>query len=100
MMTAESFRHLPVIVDAQRPTVRGDCLPGGHNEQRPCRWRECRYHLLDATKETCALDVADLGGVTLDEIGTLFGLTRERIRQIEEKAVRKLKKNPAFRGLI
>ena len=30
---------------------------------------------------------------TLDGIGVLFGVTRERIRQIEEKALRKLRKN-------
>lgn len=29
--------------------------------------------------------------LTLDEIGTCFGVTRERIRQIESKAIRKLK---------
>src|SRR5690625_7826035 len=28
---------------------------------------------------------------TLDEIGDIFGLTRERIRQIEERALRKLR---------
>jgi RNA polymerase primary sigma factor len=28
---------------------------------------------------------------TLDEVGQVFELTRERIRQIEEKALRKLK---------
>ena len=30
---------------------------------------------------------------TLDEIGDNFGLTRERVRQIKEKAIRKLKRN-------
>jgi RNA polymerase primary sigma factor len=28
---------------------------------------------------------------TLEELGQLFGVTRERIRQIEEKALRKLR---------
>jgi len=28
---------------------------------------------------------------TLDEIGSMFGLTRERVRQIKEKAIRRLK---------
>ena len=29
--------------------------------------------------------------LTLDEIGEKFGLTRERVRQIKEKAIRRLK---------
>lgn len=31
--------------------------------------------------------------MTLDEIGNKFGLTRERVRQIKEKAIRKLRRN-------
>ena len=31
--------------------------------------------------------------MTLEEIGETFGLTRERVRQIKEKGVRKLKHN-------
>jgi RNA polymerase primary sigma factor len=31
--------------------------------------------------------------MTLEEIGTRFNLTRERVRQIKEKAIRKLRMN-------
>jgi len=31
--------------------------------------------------------------MTLEEIGTKFGLTRERVRQIKEKAIRRLRAN-------
>ena len=31
--------------------------------------------------------------MTLEEIGTRFGLTRERVRQIKEKAIRRLRHN-------
>ena len=31
--------------------------------------------------------------MTLEEIGERFGLTRERVRQIKEKAIRKLRSN-------
>jgi len=36
-----------------------------------------------------------LGGqeMTLEEIGDKFGLTRERVRQIKEKAIRRLRQN-------
>jgi hypothetical protein len=40
--------------------------------------------------ETCALDVADRGGTTLEEVGAIMNLTRERIRQVEVKALAKL----------
>jgi len=36
---------------------------------------------------------------TLEEIGKEFGITRERIRQIEAKAIKKLK-NPSRRGIL
>ena len=41
-------------------------------------------------KQSCALDVADSGPLSLDDIGELEGLTRERVRQIEYTALRKL----------
>jgi DNA-directed RNA polymerase sigma subunit (sigma70/sigma32) len=34
-------------------------------------------------EETCALDVAERGGETLERIGELINLTRERVRQLE-----------------
>ncbi len=41
-------------------------------------------------KETCALDVADRGGTTLEDVGAIMNLTRERIRQVEVRALAKL----------
>ncbi len=40
--------------------------------------------------ESCALDVADRGGTTLEDVGAIMNLTRERIRQVEVKALAKL----------
>jgi hypothetical protein len=90
--------------DDRRPLYRGDCVDG----PRPCPWVGCRYHLFldetgavgslkfnhpdrepDELDETCALDVADRGGATLDEIGELMNITRERVRQIETIALTK-----------
>ena len=80
--------------EGPRPKTRGDCLAGGSNEPRPCGWITCKWYLprmeWDA-KITCALDVADLGGSTLEEVGAAMGITRERVRQIEERTLRKLK---------
>jgi DNA-directed RNA polymerase specialized sigma24 family protein len=93
-----------------RPKTREDCLAGGHNEARPCPFVSCRHHLaieVDEDEgdlsfafpgkqpwelaETCALDVAERGGATLEVVSDMFDLTRERIRQIEGKALGRLK---------
>jgi hypothetical protein len=93
-------------LDATRPRVRAECASG----PRPCPYISCKHHLyLDINPatgsiklnfpdkelwdlpETCALDVADRGGVTLEEVGTLLNLTRERIRQLETHGLLKLR---------
>lgn len=84
---------------AARPHTRADCLPGGKNCERPCVFFSCRHHLfLDVTErgeilachpdllgmqDTCALDVAARGGLSLDEVGERIGVTREQARQVE-----------------
>lgn len=92
-----------------RPKTRGDCLQE-ENAERPCPFVSCKHHLyLDfSTKsgaiktnfphlevwdlpESCALDVADRGSVTLEEVGVIMNLTRERIRQLETKGIAKIK---------
>jgi hypothetical protein len=89
-----------------RPKTRGDCLAG----PRPCLFVSCKHHLyLDVNpetgsvklnfpdlqiwelKHTCALDVADQGGITLEEVGEIMNLTRERIRQVETRGLAKLR---------
>ena len=37
---------------------------------------------------------------TLEDIGKCFGLTRERIRQIESRAMSKMRRHPAFRATV
>ncbi len=41
---------------------------------------------------SCSLDIADRGAVTLEEVGERLNVTRERIRQIEAKAFRRVKR--------
>lgn len=92
-----------------RPNTRAECLQG-ENAQRPCPFVSCKHHLyLEVNErsgaikinfphlqvwelpESCALDVADRGGATLEETGKLTNRTRERIRQVETMAFDKLK---------
>jgi len=88
---------------------RSDCTDG----PRPCPLVGCPYNnYLDVNPrtghitlthgdrapedvppdESCSLDVADRGGLTLEEIANVLGLTRERIRQIELGAIKKIRK--------
>jgi hypothetical protein len=41
---------------------------------------------------TCVLDAADQGGMGLDEVSDLLGLSIERVKLIEAMATRKLSK--------
>jgi hypothetical protein len=89
-----------------RPKSRADCVNG----PRPCVFISCKYNLfVDVNprtgsvklnfpdkeiwelKDSCALDVADRGGVTLEEVGDIMNLTRERVRQIETRGLYKLR---------
>lgn len=101
-------------MEAIRPTLRSQC----RNSPRPCPHVSCRYHLyLDVNpetgsiklnfpgievwemKESCALDIAERGGVTLEEVGQLMNLTRERIRQLESFALNQVRTVIAERDL-
>jgi hypothetical protein len=91
--------------DYEKPRTRAECADG----PRPCPYVSCKYHLyIDVSArtgaiklnfpdlevwdlgESCALDVADRGGTTLEDVGAIMNLTRERIRQVEVKALAKL----------
>jgi len=40
--------------------------------------------------ESCALDIADREGTTLEDVGAIMNITRERVRQVEVKAFARL----------
>lgn len=107
------------------PLTRAGCadLP------RPCPHVSCRYHLyLDVKANgrikltfpeleqpqadgseargvagmlgpSCALDAAEAGPLTLEQVGTALNLTRERCRQLEELILAKLSKSRLLREL-
>jgi hypothetical protein len=109
-LTKEELRlgaiMFPMPEDVERPRMREECKEGA----RPCPFVSCKHHLyLDVNpetgsiklnfpdlevwemKETCSLDVADKNGITLEEVGEIMNLTRERIRQVEVRGLLKLK---------
>ena len=98
--------HDLVVPDIDRPGNRADCM----EMPRPCPFVACKHHLyldvnpetgsikvnfpdleVDQLRDTCALDIADRGGITLEEVGEILNLTRERIRQVEVRGLLKLK---------
>lgn len=93
-------------LSGSRPKARSECI----NSPRPCVFVSCKYNLyLDVNPETgsiklnfpdkeiweldytCALDVAEKGGITLEEVGEIMNLTRERIRQVETRGLEKVR---------
>ena len=49
---------------------------------------------------TCVLDLADYRDATLEDIAKMFGITRERVRQIETKALNKTKSHKRRKLLV
>jgi hypothetical protein len=90
------------------PATRADCVGG----PRPCPFVSCSQHLWlrlqseqpgnpkagkqgattlrPSSAHSCALDVADRGAMSIDEIAEAFGMHHSRVRQIAEGAILKL----------
>lgn len=100
------------------PMTRGDC-----GDERPCPYISCRHHLfLDVDEDgsiklnfpeafhpdgdpnlaelpaTCSLDLAASGEHTLEVVSEYFGITRERVRQVEVNALERVRLRLAARG--
>lgn len=87
----------------ERPRCRAECPP------MPCPWVSCRWNLyldvsesgslhlnfpkldVDQVPNNCVLELAERGGMTLEQIGQVMNVTRERVRQIETSALAKLR---------
>lgn len=109
--------------EKHRPKKREECEGGA----RPCPWVSCHYHLatdttangsiklnfpnlkpgdelpeidFDSMLETCALDVADEEGRTLEEVGVYINLTRTRIQQCEKTALIKMEESGVLNKLV
>lgn len=92
--------------DYWKPRTRAECA----DVPRPCPYVSCKHHLyLDVhpergsiklnfphresweLEESCSLDVAERGGATLEEVGGIMNLTRERVRQVETAGLSKIR---------
>ena len=101
--------HLEVL--PQRPATRAACA----GVPRPCVFVSCRWNLfLEVTAAgsvkllhgdvepddrpaalSCVLDIAEREGTTLDMVGHAMSVTRERVRQIETKALKAVSRRGA-----
>ena len=84
----DSGSMLDVMTDSNAPSVDKELLMESLREEL--------RKVLDTLKERERLVIKDYYGIdtqekTLEEIGSKYGLTRERVRQIREKAIRKLR---------
>lgn len=88
-----------------RPLKRSEC----EQAERPCPYVLCRYNLYldvrgdgvlrinfpdrepDEMLASCALDMAEDGPRTLDQVAALMGMSKERARQLEVSAIAKLR---------
>jgi len=79
--------HLPVL---EQPRRRGDC----RNVPRPCPFSRCRFSLLSEAKRppsapSCSLDLADAGATTVEAVADVLGVSPERVRQVQQRALRR-----------
>lgn len=105
VMEAFDVRAYAEELAIPRPRKRAECCEG----PRPCPFVGCRHHLYlevsdsgsiriafphlspDQLTESCSLDVADRGPQTLESIAVVSNVTRERVRQIEVRALINIK---------
>lgn len=89
-LSARQSRRFPLIDDCSNSDSTGTC-----------RQTQCCYHLehrrygehrLKPTRD-CALAVANEGEHTLDEVASVLGVSTEHVRQIEGRALRKLRRS-------
>lgn len=90
------------------PLTRAGCI----DLPRPCELRVCRHHVssvryvphgheraIPLGSPTCSLDIAADGAKTLEEVGEIIGVTRERVRQLEVDALYSLRTAARFAGM-
>ena len=101
----------PAGVSQSLPGVRRysevDCCVDNCPPGAACQHTECRYHLshrgywehFHRPTRDCSLDVANEGPHTLDEVALFMGISGERVRQVEEQALKQLKYSATLKGL-
>ena len=96
--------------DYLRPRAFEECERDGLGDATPCPFVSCKHHLyldvnprtgsikfnfpgreVDELPATCALRVAQHGGRTLDAVAEVMALTRQRLSQLEDRILDKIR---------
>jgi hypothetical protein len=96
--------------DYLRPRTFEECDSVGLGDITPCPFVSCKRHLyldvnprtgsikfnfpdreVDEIPATCSLRVAEHGGRTLDAVAEVMGLTRQRLSQLEDRILDKIR---------
>ena len=96
--------------DYLRPRTFEECDSVGLGDLFPCPFVSCKHHLyldvnprtgsikfnfpgreVDELPATCALRVAQHGGRTLDAVAEVMALTRQRLSQLEDRILDKIR---------
>lgn len=101
---SQSVSSLDVPVDDDGETCMGDLIEDSHADNPFAKMvREANQQIVESVLSTLSAKEAEVlrmrfginavKPMTLEEVGKHYGVTRERIRQVENKAIRKLR-NP------
>ena len=110
MDMAQATTSLDLAVDDDGETTIGDLI-ADHSTENPYQnlVQEANSQIVEAVLSTLSTKEADIlrmrfgigadKPMTLEEVGKHYGVTRERIRQVENKAIRKLR-NPLRANML
>ena len=110
MDMAQATTSLDLAVDDDGETTIGDLI-ADHSTENPYQnlVQEANSQIVEAVLSTLSTKEADIlrmrfgigadKPMTLEEVGKHYGVTRERIRQVENKAIRKLR-NPMRAAML
>lgn len=87
------FTVLPQVWHDVRPF---DC----EDDSEPCPLPDCKYRIDNPAhpEVTCAIDVAEDGPMTQQQVADVLGVSQERVLFIEKRALRKLRAGGLYRG--
>ena len=99
-VVVEHPRHRLECVDGPRPCPLVGCFYNNYLEVRRRQDSNPEIKILHPGRlpedvppdDSCTLDLADAGPHTLERVAEVYGLTRERIRQVEVSALKKIMK--------